>query len=133
MANLVQRVLVRTDLGMPTGLLAAQVAHIHATPLIQSFKRHYKQALEDIYVENVKEWMTTPYLFVHAVPNKEVLDYFITECSDKQVRHNEWIDTVYVDISPTQKKVFSDVLIGVSIGPADSDDIKTIVGDLPLL
>jgi|2_EtaG_2_1085320.scaffolds.fasta_scaffold00595_21 peptidyl-tRNA hydrolase len=134
MANLIQRILVRTDLEMPVGLLAAQVAHIHAAPFIQTYRVTPSPGTEfGDCVENIKQWMSTPYLFVHRVPNKEVLNYFIDECTDRNVWFHEWKDTIYIDISDTQKKAFDNVTVGISIGPADSDEIKTIVGDLPLL
>jgi hypothetical protein len=44
-----------------------------------------------------------------------------------------WEDTIYLDISPTQRKAFENVFVGFSIGPCDADVIKTIIGDLPLL
>jgi len=31
------------------------------------------------------------------------------------------------------KQAFEMVLVGISIGPADADRIRTVVGDLPLL
>lgn len=134
MANLIQRILVRNDLEMPVGLLAAQVAHLHALPFIQTYRVLPSPGTEfNDNIEIIKQWMSTPYLFVHGVPNKEVLVHFIDVCTDNDVKYHAWRDTIYIDISPTQKKAFDDVLIGISIGPADSDAIKTIVGDLPLL
>ena len=134
MANLIQRVLVRTDLGMVTGLLAAQVAHLHARPLAVTYRLAPSPGSAQFdHVSNVKAWMESPYLFVHGVPNKEVLDHFAIECDKQGVVRYDWRDTIYLDISPTQTKAFEDVLIGIAIGPDDSDAIKTIVGDLPLL
>ena len=134
MANLIQRVLVRTDLGMSTGLLAAQVAHLHARPFIVTYRLAPSPGSAQFdHVGDVKAWMATPNLYVHGVPNIEVLNYFATECDNQNVFRYDWHDTVYLDISPTQTKAFESVLIGIAIGPDDSDAIKTIVGDLPLL
>jgi peptidyl-tRNA hydrolase len=131
MANLIQRILIRTDLNMPVGLLAAQVAHIHALPFIPALQAEKKGSHPGI--QSLEEWSKTPYLFVHGVPNKEVLQHFRDESIGSGLLVRDWEDTIYIDISETQRKAFDNVLIGISIGPADSDRIKTIVGDLPLL
>jgi len=126
MANLRQSILLRTDLNFPIGLLAAQVAHIHAGVLIDN-------VLDNDPSNELREWARDPYLFVHQVPNLEVLEYFERGLDDKGMTHHVWRDTVYIDISPTQQMTFEDVKVGLSIGPADSDDIKVVIGDLPLL
>jgi len=135
MANLIQKILVRTDLGFSEGLMAAQVAHIHARPMTTTFfvTQPTGTTGPDDYVENVKTWLFNPYVFVHGVPNREVLNFFMEQCDRLNMKFDPWRDTIYVDVSPTQTKVFEDVLIGISIGPEESDKIKAIVGDLPLL
>jgi len=39
MANIVQRILIRTDLDLPMGLMAAQVAHLHMETIRRSLYR----------------------------------------------------------------------------------------------
>ena len=83
MANMIQRILVRTDLGMSEGLMAAQVAHIHSSPFLLTYKTAPSPTgvLVD-EIATVKKWMDTPYMFVHGVPNKEVLRHFMDKCED---------------------------------------------------
>jgi len=154
MANLRQSILIRTDLNFSTGLLAAQVAHLHALPLMPLIDTQFKNSvsesvpemssglhlpplptstINDLHIEKLLEWVNDPYLFVHKIPNLEVLEYFEKLLEVEILYHNVWQDTVYIDISETQTKAFSDVKIGLSIGPDDSDAIKAIIGDLPLL
>ena len=124
MANLRQSILIRADLNLPTGLLAAQVAHLHMESLRSNL----------ITEENkdMAAWLTSPYVFVHSVPNKEVLGYFEEKARNDLVPVYEWYDTINMDISPTFRKVF-EVLVGITLGPCDSDKIKKVIGDLPLL
>lgn len=127
MANLIQRVLVRTDLQMPAGLLAAQVAHLHATYLIDIIKGGKFEDPDKL------AWIDNPYLFVHGVPNLETLTYYCDECYEAKVPYKKWEDTIYMDVYEGKRIVLADVLIGICIGPDDSDVIKKVVGDLPLL
>jgi hypothetical protein len=75
----------------------------------------------------------TPYTFVHGVPNKEVLEYFIKQAEVKNVPYTSWFDTIYIKVSETQKIVVENCLIGIALGPFESDKIKAVIGDLPLL
>jgi len=120
--NLRHTVLVRTDLGMPAGLLCAQVAHIHALPFI-----HWP---ED---ELLGEWEQDPYLFIHGVPNLETLNYFIVQAESRKVGVLKWTDTIYMNLTPNMRVALPDILVGVSLGPDESDKIKSVIGDLPLL
>lgn len=133
MANIRQSILIRKDLVFPVGLLAAQVAHLH----MEYFRRamiESKENKDQIQLAPIeKSWLLDPYVFVHGVPNTEVLNFFIEEAKKMNVLVSEWRDTVYVDISDTQRKAFPNVRIGVTLGPDDSDKIKAVIGDLPLL
>jgi hypothetical protein len=80
-----------------------------------------------------KEWLNDPYIFVHGVPNLEVLNYFIEDAKSGDIPISEWRDTVYIKISETQRRAFFPVKVGAALGPVDSDKIKAIIGDLPLL
>ena len=133
MANIRQTILVRTDLGFSTGLLAAQVAHIH----MERLRRGILGILDDVIFNtpDLREWLNTPYIFVHGVPNKEILFYYLDKAKEKEQILNPsiWYDTVYVGVSDNQKIPLENVIVGASLGPADSDIIKAVIGDLPLL
>jgi len=135
MANLRHTLLVRTDLNLPVGLLAAQIAHLH----FETFRKRINEDktisfTSETIANDVMEWLKDPYLFIHRVPNLEALEYFMMEFDEKTtIPVVKWSDTIYLDLSPTQKRAFEDVLIGIAIGPTDSDRIKAIIGDLPLL
>jgi peptidyl-tRNA hydrolase len=127
MANLRHTVLVRTDLGFSLGLLAAQVAHIHFEPFRQL-------AIDEKEVPQwQRDWLTAPYLFIHGVKNRESLEYYIKRADEVGVKVSTWKDTVEVRPSDTQKLVFPDIPVGISLGPDDSDKIRQVIGDLPLL
>lgn len=127
MANLRQSILIRTDLGFPVGLLAAQVAHIH----FEGIRRKLLDAEKP--TKDEKEWLETPYIYVHGARNQETLMYYVRKARDLGVPVNIWNDTVYVKMSETQMEAFPNVNVGVSLGPCDSDKIKAVIGDLPLL
>ena len=144
MASINQTLIIRTDIfNLPedSGLLAAQVAHIH----FEITRDMIDQGMDDdgksvlIFNEqgeqgaDFEEWVKEPYLLVKKVPNLEALDHFHKLAKEAGLPTNEWKDTVYVRLSPTMKQAFPNVLVGISIGPADADKIRTVVGDLPLL
>lgn len=145
MANIGQTIIIRTDLfDLPQdmGLLAAQVAHIHFEMTRKILNKNYiakEQFIgielpnEVVETEAFIEWMNQPYLFVKRVPNAEGLRHFWKLAQEAKLPTAEWRDTVYVRFSSTMKQAFKDTLVGISIGPADSDRIRTVVGDLPLL
>ena len=127
MANIKNVVIVREDLNLPFGLLAAQVAHIAMEPLRQSLLKEEKS------YEDFNSWVKSPYLYIHKVPNKEWLDYYINKAQYAKLPVSCWHDTLYLKSSPTQQIAFENVLVGASLGPSDSDKIKSVIGDLPLL
>lgn len=130
MSMLRQSIVCRTDLGFSVGLMAAQVAHIH-------FERIRKLLLDNDNFrlaagETTMEWLKEPYIFCHGVPNLESLNYFFKK-AEACAPVAPWTDTVYVSVSESQKIAMPNVFVGFSIGPCDSDLIRTIIGDLPLL
>jgi len=139
MANINQTIIVRTDLfNLPedTGLLAAQVAHIHAKVFTENLSRPQSSHFvlpNNIVPEDFVAWVKEPYLLVKKVPNAEALKHFRDLADKINLPIYEWYDTVYVRLSETMKQAFEMVLVGISIGPADADRIRTVVGDLPLL
>ena len=79
------------------------------------------------------EWLKTPYLYIHGVPNAETLDFFIKKAEENGVPFSLWRDTVYIKISETQREAFPNVLVGAAFGPCESDRIRVVIGDLPIL
>lgn len=133
MANIVQNILIRTDLGFPTGLMAAQVAHIHAEALRNFIIENTNQPEADPPSDTLLAWLQSPYILVRGVPNLETLEYFRRMAEVAGLSTNLWRDTVFSKVADDMTLTFSDVPIGISIGPSDSDKIKAIVGKLPLL
>lgn len=142
MARLQQDILIRTDLGFSTGLLAAQVAHIHMEGIRRAML--YKGVWGDDKLtmafadkeaaDAMVSWLETPYIFVRRVPNLETLEFFEKKISSHEgLTCDIWRDTVFMEIAPDWTEAFADVKVGLSIGPADSDEIKQVVGKLPLL
>jgi peptidyl-tRNA hydrolase len=129
MANIKMTVLVREDLKLPTGLLTAQVAHI-------AMEKARQFILDERVIKDhpeFKDWLISPYIYIHSVPNWEWLKYYSEKAKTKGIEVNEWRDTLYLQSSPTQQQAFENVLVGISFGPTDSDKIKSVIGDLPLL
>lgn len=143
MSNIRQTILVRTDLGFSQGLMAAQVAHIHMQLLREYILRHDMQKTSKAELQadfktpletnNYLDWLKSPYVFVHGVPNPEALDYFMKKAKEINIPVATWTDTVFMDLAPEMTNAFSGVLIGCSLGPCDSDLIKSVIGKLPLL
>ncbi|MFA7219017.1 MAG: peptidyl-tRNA hydrolase [Synergistaceae bacterium] len=139
MSNINQTILIRTDLfNLPEdmGLMAAQVAHIHMEGLRGVFLDHFmgnKISEDDLSGSNLIEWLKDPYILVKKVPNLEALNHFNKAAEDIHITVREWQDTVYVRLSQTMKQAFPDTVVGISLGPCDSDAIRTVVGDIPLL
>lgn len=145
--NLSQNILVRTDLGFSMGLMAAQVAHIHATVMrtalldIKRAKerlgtgRHSNKISQREKEHSVKlmEWLESPYIFVRGVPNPETLEFFIEQAMACDINVFTWNDTVFCEVAKDMTLPFQKVLIGASFGPDENDRIKAVVGKLPLL
>tara|TARA_R110000824_G_C15224690_1_gene677855 strand:- start:1762 stop:2181 length:420 start_codon:yes stop_codon:yes gene_type:complete len=138
MAKLQQNILIRTDLGFSRGLISVQVAHIHAEMLRQNILFNNKLVLEPVdgfeggTDETFIEWLKDPYIAVLGVPNLETLDHLIAESESAELVVNKWRDKVYCEIASDWTLTF-DTIVGASVGPADCDDLKMIMGKLPLL
>ena len=120
--NLIQTIIIRDDLGFSRGLMAAQVAHIHAEVWRNP----------SVKIPNFDEWVKSPYIHVRKVPNKEILLHII-DSIPKDMPCFQWYDTVNISYSETQTKALSGILVGIAIGPCDSDKSKAILNDLPFL
>ena len=133
MANIRQSILIRTDLNLPSGLMAAQIAHIH----MQFIRMNCNAGLtlkfaHTLNADDVYAWMKSPYLFVHKVPHLEALDYFEKKALESGVYVATWEDTIYQELAEDCKVAF-EMKVGISLGPTDSDKIKLVLGTLPLL
>ena len=131
--NLRQSILVRTDLGFGVGLMAAQCAHIHMEKFRNVMLNSFSNKEQIQLSPDMKDWLKSPYVFIHGVPNKEVLDLFVEKAKQLGVDIAEWRDTVFINISDSQREAFGNVLVGISLGPCESDRVRQVIGDLPLL
>jgi peptidyl-tRNA hydrolase len=130
MANLIQAIIVREDLNLPRGLLTAQVAHIHMESMRQMILDEKEPTNE------YKEWIKTPYIHVHSVPNIEWFGRFLEKANQQLPKEliSTWKDTIYLSLDDGKsREAFKDVMVGFSIGPCDADKIKAVIGDLPFL
>lgn len=138
MSNIRQSILIRMDLNLPKGLSEAQVAHLHANQayaILNHIANGGTVNLEDCFhmsITDIKSWLQTPYTFVHGVPNADVLRHFVTIANNLKVPYTEWRDTVFLKVSKTQQITVENCLIGITLGPFESDKIKAVIGDLPL-
>jgi len=135
-----QTILLRNDLNLPKGLSEAQVAHLHFEKIRQLILVGFNtdnNCLDGTvckikFHQETIEWLKAPYTFVHGVPNVEVLDYFKRMAREKGVEVTDWHDTIFVKVSDTQKIVCENVWVGI-VMMGESDKIKSVIGDLPLL
>ena len=126
MANIRHTVVVRKDLELPPGLLAAQVAHI-SDQFMRLGVLHNKKNIK--FNEIQLEWMESPYLSVLAVNTRDELEIIRKRAEDAGLRVYVWTDTIPC---PTLKGEVFLTDVGISIGPDDFDKIKLITGNLPL-
>lgn len=123
MANIYNTVVVRKDLNMSAGLMAAQVAHIN-----DMFMRT-KIYDEKDFTTVEKDWIKSPYLHVLGVDNPEELKEVLRMAKEQNLPTYEWYDLIP---SKNLNRPISNVLIGIAIGPCDLDKVKAVTGSLPL-
>ena len=133
MANIRLSIVIRTDLNLPLGLLAAQVGHIAHIPFTEKMNDSGELKVKKDDLSKIVEWNRNPYIFIHKVPNAEALKYFEEKAKQHKLTVGSWNDTIFIEMSPTQKQAFPNVPVGFYIGPEDSDKIRVVLGDLPLL
>ena len=121
MANTRLTVVVRRDLMMPEGLLAAQVCHI-ADAFLRSLVITNGPANP-----NEKAWCAEPYLSILAVECYEDLMEILEHAKREDLPIFEWHDLVP---SPTIEGKSIKAFVGISIGPCDFDKIKVVTGAL---
>lgn len=126
MANTWQAVIVRTDLDMSVGLIAAQVAHINDGWMRDAINSDdgYEYTNEQL------EWAQEPYLNILAVSNIEELNDIIDKAKAANLAVHKWTDVIP---SKNLKTNLEGVTVGCSIGPADFDKLRLVTGTLPRL
>ena len=130
MSNIRHVVVVRKDLQLVPGLLAAQVAHISDGFIRNRFGLCKEGDFNrPNFSHNELEWMNTPYLSVLAVNCAEDLNAILQHATSEGLQVVEWVDTIP---SPTFPDRAIKVRVGISIGPDDFDKIKIVTGALPL-
>jgi peptidyl-tRNA hydrolase len=130
MANIRHTVIVRKDLMLSPGLLAAQVAHISDNFIRYQFLSCKEgDTLRPIFSNSQLAWLQEPYLSVLAVNCDEDLQVVMKHAHSEGLQIFEWFDTIP---SPTFPDRAIKVRVGISIGPDDFDKIKIVTGSLPL-
>ena len=130
MGNIRHTVIIRKDLQLVPGLLAAQVAHISDGFIRNRFPRCKEGDINRPHFSNNElEWMDTPYLSVLAVNCAEDLNAVLQHATSEGLQVVEWFDTIP---SPTFPDRAIKVKVGISVGPDDFDKIKIVTGSLPL-
>jgi len=135
MANTRLTVVVRTDLQMSAGLLAAQVSHMADSwirKMVTSGKWEARKSWPKKVITEIDEdqagWLPDPYISVLAIGSREELDDLINSAYEHALPVREWEDLLP---APTLGKPMR-FKVGVALGPADFDKIKLVTGDLPL-
>lgn len=123
MSNIRLVVVVRKDLQLSPGLLAAQVSHI-----ADQFMREKLVAGSIKYEVVEREWAKAPYISVLAVNTLDELVIVQKSAESQNLAVRAWEDVVPSEI--LQRPIRC--LVGISIGPDDFDAIKLITGTLPL-
>ena len=123
MANIRHVIVIRRDLNLSPGLMAAQVAHAS-----DAFMRE-KIRDDEQFTNDERDWMRHPYISVLAVDNLEELDIVASEAILANLQVYTWKDLIP---SKNLDRNMRDVKVAISIGPDDMDKIKAITGNLPL-
>jgi peptidyl-tRNA hydrolase len=132
MSNIRHVVVVRKDLLLSPGLLAAQVAHISDQFMRNKVLDTFNSTLCNTFpkfLSHELDWMASPYLSVLAVNCAEDLNAVMEHAVSCNLQVTEWNDTIP---SPTFPDRAIKVRVGISIGPDDFDKIKIVTGSLPL-
>jgi len=143
MSNTRMAVVVRRDLNLSSGLLAAQVLHIgmcfvqqHVTfdliphALETLSKKSPYTGWNAVAIKPLEsEWIKHPYVAILAVDTPEELQLLITDAKREVLPIYEWYDVIP---STALSGQFIKCLVGIAIGPADADHLKKVTGTLPL-
>ena len=143
MSNTKLVVVVRRDLNMSPGLLAAQVSHIamqfvrvhaefdlipHALETL-SKKKPYKDHEAIAFTKKEVEWIKQPYIAVLAVDTPEEMHEIEKAAKADGLQTHQWSDVIPSKV--LEGRVI-DNWVGLSIGPDDSDALRKVTGTLPL-
>ena len=129
MANIRHVVVIRKDLNMPEGLIAAQTAHASDMFMRKRITEAFELGEPPQFTIVELEWMQDPYISVLAVDNYDELCHIETTAKDAGLPVYEWRDLLP---SKILKCNITNVKVAISIGPDDFDAIKAITGNLPL-
>lgn len=113
--NLVMYFLVRSDLKMSKGKIAAQVGHA-----VQDLTFHCPRPIYDQYCRNNSAKICL------QVADLEELEAVVRQCRAKRFAHHLVIDMGLTQVAPDTPTV-------LGIGPVSRDKIQSIVGKLKLL
>ena len=136
MANVRLAMIIRKDLQLSEGLLAAQSFHvgmewlrqmvlgnIKIDPTVSAKSSHINLSCESI------DWMESPYVAVLGVYTYEELQHVRHLAEEYSVPYTNWRDTI--PSKAFEGQVF-DTDVGLSLGPSDNDAIRKVSGTLPL-
>lgn len=126
MSNTRHTVVIRRDLNLVPGLLAAQVAHISDAWMRDRMVCKEGDIPKFSAVE--MEWTQQPYLSVLAVNTSEELEIIRTNAINAGLSVHVWEDVIPSEVLQRAIRV----RVGISIGPDDFDRIKLVTGNLPL-
>lgn len=122
MANVRLVTVIRKDLDLTEGMLAAQSLHVGdqwaRTKIIDGTK----------FTKLQKEWCAEPYVAVLHVNNGEELEVIRKRAVDAGVEVSEWSDLLNSRVLKGGYRAE----VGISLGPADADELKEVTGNLPL-
>jgi len=134
MSNTRLTVVVRKDLQLPDGLLAAQVSHAANEFIRKAIISGLQQSTnDDMNIVNVLnqsqlDWIQQPYMSVLAVNTYEELVHIERQAMEANLPMHQWFDVVPSKTLEMPMKCY----VGIAIGPADFDAIKLVTGKLPL-
>ena len=128
MSNIRLTVVVRKDLNMPAGLLAAQVAHM-SDAFMRTLIIENERETVLVPTSQEAEWCRDPYLSVLAVDCYEDLLEIVDHIKRESLPYSKWHDTIP---SPTFEGKAINAFVGIAIGPADFDAIKIVTNGLQL-
>ena len=143
MSNTRMVCVVRRDLQMTPGLLAAQVTHIamgfikqkaeldfvHHAGELKEFKKTYPKHGAMMFLPVEADWIKEPYIAVLAVNTPEELAVILRMAQDEKLPVHEWRDVIPSIV--LEGRVL-DCLVGIALGPCDSDSLRKVTGTLPL-
>jgi peptidyl-tRNA hydrolase len=122
MANIRLATVIRKDLALTPGMLAAQASHVGD----QWLRTATIEGRE--FTEIEKDWMKEPYIAVLAVNNGEELEIIENAAKNRGLPVHSWSDLLNSRILKGAYRA----KVGISIGPEDADKLKEITGNLPL-